>query len=340
MPHNAPKGRCGKEGDNALEEEGVRRSKCLTCIQGKSAMAIPDYETLMLPVLEIASRQETSVPVAEAEIAEKFGLTSEERQHKLPSGRQRLLHNRIHWAKFYLTKAALLESPKRGKFVATTAGKTLLANPPAKLDRKFLLTIPAFRVFWHGAEMDTDVVIPVEAIQSSTPEEIVEAAHKSVHDALRVDLLDRILQNSPSFFEQVIIEMLIAMGYGGSRLNASEQLGKTGDGGVDGVINQDALGLDRVFVQAKRYAPGSSVGRPEIQGFIGSLVGHGASKGVFVTTSTFSSHAIEYAAHIPQRVVLIDGKRLAELMIQHGVGVRSSRTLEFKRLDEDFFSED
>ena len=134
--------------------------------------------------------------------------------------------------------------------------------------------------------------------------------------------------------------MLIAMGYGGSRLNASEQLGKTGDGGVDGVINQDALGLDRVFVQAKRYAPGSSVGRPEIGGFIGSLVGHGASKGVFVTTSTFSSRAIEYAAHIPQRVVLIDGKRLAELMIQHGVGVRSSRTLEFKRLDEDFFSED
>jgi hypothetical protein len=140
------------------------------------------------------------------------------------------------------------------------------------------------------------------------------------------------------FFEEVIVELLVAMGYGGSRRNAAEQLGKSGDGGVDGVINEDVLGLDRVYIQAKRYAPGSAVGRPEIQAFTGSLVGLGASKGVFVTTSTFSSQAVEFASRIPQRVILIDGKRLTELMVEHGVGVRSSRVLEFKRLDEDFFS--
>lgn len=304
-------------------------------------MSIPDYQALMLPVLELASKGETSVPLVEAEIAARFGLSDEERQQMLPSGKQRVLHNRIHWAKFYLTKAGLLESPKRGRFVITAAGQQVLANPPANLDTKHLLTIPTFRDFYRGGE-DAEAVAPTNEVElpSATPEEVVEVAHKAVHFALRADLLDRILQNSPSFFEQVIVELLVAMGYGGSHRNASEQLGKSGDGGVDGVINEDVLGLDRVYVQAKRYAPGSSVGRPEIQAFTGSLVGLGASKGVFVTTSTFSSQASEFASRIPQRVILIDGKRLTELMIEHGVGVRSSRMIEFKRLDEDFFSED
>lgn len=175
---------------------------------------------------------------------------------------------------------------------------------------------------------------------SATPEEVIEAAYNALHAALRAGMLDRILQNSPSFFEQVIVELLVAMGYGGSHRNASEQLGRSGDGGVDGVVNEDVLGLDRIYVQAKRYARGSDVGRPEIQAFTASLVGLGASKGVFVTTSSFSSQAVEFAAKIPQRVILIGGKRLTELMVEHGVGVRASRVLAFKRLDEDFFSED
>lgn len=304
-------------------------------------MSIPDYQTLLLPVLEIASKGETSVPLAEAEIAAKFSLSDQEREQMLPSGKQRVLHNRIHWAKFYLMKAGLLESPKRGRFVATTAGQAVLASPPAKLDTQYLLTIPAFQEFYRADEDDASVSPATEVKPSTaTPEEVVEAAYNAVRAALRADLMDRILQNSPSFFERVIVDLLVAMGYGGSHRNASEQLGKSGDGGVDGVINEDVLGLDRVYIQAKRYAPGSSVGRPEIQAFTGSLVGLGASKGVFVTTSTFSSQAIEFASRIPQRVILIDGKRLTELMIEHGVGVRSSRVLEFKRLDEDFFSED
>ena len=304
-------------------------------------MAIPDYQSLMLPVLEVAAKAETSVPLAESEIATKLGLLDDEREQMLPSGKQRVLHNRIHWAKFYLTKAGLLESPRRGRFVITPAGKQVLANPPASLDTKYLLTIPVFRDFYRGGD-EAEVITPAAEVEpsSATPEEVVEAAYKAVHAALRADLLDRILQNSPSFFEQVIVELLVAMGYGGSHRNASEQLGKSGDGGVDGVINEDVLGLDRVYVQAKRYAPGSAVGRPEIQAFTGSLVGLGASKGVFVTTSTFSAQAVEFASRIPQRVILIDGRRLTELMVEHGVGVRSSRVLEFKRLDEDFFSED
>ncbi len=304
-------------------------------------MSIPDYQSLMLPVLEVAAKAETSVPQAEAEIATKFAISDEEREQMLPSGRNRVLRNRIHWAKFYLTKAGLLESPRRGRFAITPAGRQLLANPPASLDTKYLLTIPAFRDFYRGGGDAETAAAAAELVPpSATPEEVVDAAVRAVHAALRADLLDRILQNSPGFFERVIVDLLVAMGYGGSHRHASEQLGRSGEGGVDGVIDEDVLGLDRVYVQAKRYAPGNVVGRPEIQAFTGSLVGLGASKGVFVTTSTFSAQAVEFASRIPQRVVLIDGRRLTELMVEHGVGVRSSRVLGFKRLDEDFFAED
>lgn len=195
-------------------------------------------------------------------IAARLKLSDEEREQLLPSGKQRVLHNRIHWAKFYLTKAGLLESPKRGRFVITAAGQQVLANPPTSLDTKYLLTFPSFHDFYQGAE-------EVEALSSvtkgeppsATPEEVVEAAYKAAHTALRAELLERILENSPSLFERVVVELLVAMGYGGSRRDAAQQLGKAGDGGVDGVINEDVLGLDRVYVQAKRYASGSSVGR-------------------------------------------------------------------------------
>ena len=307
-------------------------------------MTIPDYQTLMLPVLRRSSEGETRAPEVEAQISEQFGLTQEERDQLLPSGRQGVLRNRVHWAKFYLSKAGLITSPRRGWFVATEAGCALLSGNPERIDVDRLMTIPTFAEFYKPQTQSGDTgkidTPPAPSPELKiTPEEQIEAAHVALHAALRADLLQRILQNSPGFFEQVIVELLVAMGYGGSHRNAATQLGRSGDGGVDGVINEDRLGLDRVYVQAKRYTPGNSIGRPEVQGFVGSLVGLGATKGVFVTTSSFSTQCVEYVRHLSQRVILIDGQRLADLMIEHNVGVRVSRAIEFKRLDEDFFSE-
>ena len=201
-------------------------------------------------------------------------------------------------------------------------------------------------VRWRGGRKPStgDAAAPATELPSpeasSTPEERIEAAYQELHSTLRRELLERISQNSPAFFEQLIVDLLVAMGYGGTHKNAAQQLGRSGDGGVDGVINEDRLGLDRVYVQAKRYAAGNSVGRPDIQGFVGSLVGLGATKGVFVTTSTFSSGARDFVRHLSQRVILIDGQTFADLMIEHGVGVRTSQTLTLSRLDEDFFAEE
>ena len=309
-------------------------------------MPSPDYQTLMLPVLKHAARGETRVPDVEDLIADEFRLSKEERGQLLPSGRQKVLHNRIHWAKFYLSKAGLIESPRRGRFIASDAGRILLAQNPVRIDVDLLLKYPPFKEFHRGEStargetVSLDAEVQPSRTATTTPEEQIEAAHVALQSALSSELLQRILQNSPGFFESVIVDLLVAMGYGGSRRNASQQLGRTGDGGVDGVINEDRLGLDRVYIQAKRYADGHAVGRPDVQGFVGSLVGLGATKGVFVTTSTFSSQATEFVRHLTQRIILIDGKRLAELMIEHNVGVRLNRTVEFKRLDEDFFTED
>ncbi len=309
-------------------------------------MTIPDYQKLMLPVLRHAAEGETRVPEVADRIADDLGLSQDARQQMLPSGRQRLLHNRIHWAKFYMSKAGLIASPTRGRFVATDAGKTLLASNPSLIDVNLLMKEPSFRDFYKPDAINATAETLPSAAGSPrsedrrTPEEQIEAAYQTVVSALRADLLERIAQNSPTFFEQLIVDLLVAMRYGGSHENAAAQLGPSGDGGVDGVINEDRLGLDRVYVQAKRHAVTNTVGRPDVQSFVGSLVGLGATKGVFVTTSTFSAHAREFVKHLPQRVILIDRQRLADLMIEHGVGVRSSRTIEFKRLDEDFFSED
>lgn len=305
-------------------------------------MATPDYQTLMLPVLKQAAAGETRVGDAADNIAEELGLSEDERTQMLPSGKQRILHNRIHWAKFYMSKAGLIESPKRGLFKATPAGLQLLAKRPTYLNVEALKAFPSFQAFYarepHVADEEA-IAAPIGA-PSATPEEQIDAAQSVLHSALRSDLLQRILANSPSFFERLIIDLLVAMGYGGTHENAALKLGKSGDNGVDGVIDEDRLGLDRIYVQAKRYGPQNTVQRAEIQAFVGSLVGFGATKGVFVTTSTFSSGSHEYARHIPQRIVLIDGERLTDLMAEHDVGVRISRTVAIKRLDEDFFSEE
>lgn len=309
-------------------------------------MPIPDYQSLMLPLLKHATHGETRVPEVAERIADEFSLTREEREEMLPSARQRLLHNRIHWAKFYMAKAGLLHQPQRGRFVASQEGRALLASNPETITVETLMRYPAFRDFYRSSNTRRQEAAssraeePPTAVDQVTPEEQIEVAHAALQSALRQDLIQRILQNSPSFFENVIIDLLLAMGYGGSLRSAAAQLGRSGDGGVDGIINEDRLGLDRVYVQAKRYAPENSVGRSDVQGFVGSLVGLGATKGVFVTTSSFSNQAQEFVRHLSQRVILIDGVRLTELMIEHNVGVRVSRAIEFKRLDEDYFADD
>lgn len=298
----------------------------------------------MLPVLRLAAEGEKRVIDVLDQVADEFGLTADERDEMLPSGRQRVLHNRIHWAKFYMSKAGLIASPGRGRFVATDDGRTLLAASPGRIDVDLLLQRPAFREFYKangsGSKLASEVADVHVDVDATTPEEQIEAAYQAVQSALRAELLDRIIQNSPEFFERLIVDLLVAMGYGGSHKNAAEQLGRSGDGGVDGVVNEDRLGLDRVYVQAKRYASSNSVGRPDVQAFVGSLVGLGATKGVFVTTSTFSQQAKDFVKHLTQRVILIDGQRLTDLMIEHDVGVRISRAIAFKRLDEDFFAEE
>ncbi|UPA24487.1 restriction endonuclease [Shinella oryzae] len=311
-------------------------------------MAIPDYQSLMLPVLRLAADGETRVPDAAKKLADKFGLSVAEREEMLPSGRQRIFHNRIHWAKFYMTKAGLIDSPARGRFVASQLGRALLSTDPANINVDTLKTYPTFAEFYASSTSGTGSTEAassgageaIDATTSATPEEQIDAAQAVLHQALKADLLQRILAQSPAFFERAIVDLLVGMGYGGSHENAARRLGKSGDGGIDGVIDEHRLGLDRIYVQAKRYASHISVGRPEVQGFLGSLVGVGAAKGVFVTTSSFSAPAIDFVHHLPQRIVLIDGDQLADLMIEHGVGVRIARTVGVKRLDEDFFVEE
>ena len=309
-------------------------------------MAIPDYQSLMLPVLKVAANGETRVPAAADIIADQLHLNEEEREELLPSGKQRLLHNRVHWAKFYLTKAGLIDSPKRGVFVASASGQQLLASNPSTINVETLKKIPAFAAFYGQASTTAApdqgpaaAAAAAAALSTATPEEQIEAAQSVLVEALKTDLLQRVLEQSPAFFERLIVELLVSMGYGGTHEDAARQLGKSGDAGIDGVIDEDRLGLDRIYVQAKRYAPGIAVGRPDVQGFVGSLVGVGATKGVFVTTSSFSKQAQDYARGLQQRVILIDGGRLTDLMAEFGVGVRVSRVIEVKRLDEDFFSE-
>ncbi|MBS0254258.1 MAG: restriction endonuclease [Proteobacteria bacterium] len=305
-------------------------------------MPIPDYQSLMLPVLTIAAQGETRAAVVAQAIGDQLGLSDEERLEMLPSGKQSVLINRIHWAKFYMSKAGLIDVPKRGVFVASASGRALLATKPLRIDVELLKSFPSFAEFYRQASEREEVAVS-QAVSSiaaldATPEEQIEIAQSTLAAALKAELLQRVLEQSPTFFEGLIVDLLVAMGYGGSHEDAARQLGKSGDGGVDGVIDEDRLGLDRIYVQAKHYTAGS-VGRPEVQGFVGSLVGLGANKGVFVTTSGFSKQALDYVRGLQQRVILIDGARLTELMMEYGVGVRTSRVIEVKRLDEDFFSD-
>lgn len=303
-------------------------------------MAIPDFQTLMLPALKLSATGEIRLKDALEILSNEFNLTQEEREALLPSGNMTTMRNRIAWAVSYLFQAKLVQRPSRGFFTVTERGKKVLQNPPPKINIKFLEQYPEFLEFRYKRKSAKAVEAVGDEQAAETPEEEIENAYSEISAALKDELLSKVLEASPDFFERTIVKLLVSMGYGGSYEQAGVHLGKSGDGGVDGVINEDKLGLDLIYVQAKRYSPENSIGRPAIQAFAGSLIGFGANKGVFVTTSSFSKHAQDFASGIPQRIILIDGEMLTTLMLENNVGVRVHSALELKRIDEDFFIED
>jgi restriction system protein len=296
----------------------------------------------MLPVLRIAAGGEVRISDVVERLAAEFQLSPEERSHLLPSGRQTTFANRVHWAKSYLGKAGLVELTKRAHFRITELGREALAAPPERIDIKYLNRFPSFQQFREaedGNESGTTPSSPATDTRTTlTPDEVMRNAHRQLEVALADELMQRIRSGTPAFFESLVIRLLVGMGYGGSVSDVSTALlGGTGDGGVDGVIDQDQLGLDRIYVQAKRYAEGNAVGSGAIRDFFGSLDRFKATKGLFVTASTFSSSARETAELLSKRIVLIDGDQLTRLMIRHGVGCRIEETLHVKKVDEEFF---
>lgn len=306
-------------------------------------MPIPDFQTLMLPVLRAAADGEVRITDVVERMADTFSLSAEDRSQLLPSGRQTTFANRVHWAKSYLGKAGLVELTRRAHFRITDRGREVLSAPPDRIDIKFLSRYPEFERFREAEARAADDNAPAsDVIQGAattlTPDEVMRSAHRQLEAALADDLLQRVRSGTPAFFESLVVRLLIAMGYGGSVAELDKALvGGTGDGGVDGVIDQDALGLDRIYVQAKRYADGNTVGAGAIRDFFGSLDRFKATKGLFVTTSTFTSSARETADLLSKRIVLIDGAQFARLMIRYGVGCRVEEVLHIKKLDEDFF---
>ncbi len=309
-------------------------------------MAIPDYETLMLPVLRAVEREPKHIRRIIDELATQFELTEEERAATIPSGTQGLFGNRVHWAKTYLKQAGAVQQPSRGVVALTERGRLLLASNPTRIDNSVLSQFEEFREFrarraprrtLFGSENGAAVL---SEETSQTPEELIGRAALELETSLRRELLGRLKSSAPSFFERVVLDVLKALGYGAGSGGASEVVGGAGDGGIDGIIEEDRLGLDRIYVQAKRYGD-QTVGAPVIQNFIGALQMRGATKGVLITTSSFTAQAEQAARLIPSlRIVLIDGDRLADLMIRHGVGVRVRRTIEIKDIDLDYFEPD
>jgi restriction system protein len=302
---------------------------------------IPDYQSLMLPVLTASANGEVRIGLIVEHLAETLGLSPEERSELLPSGKQTVFSNRAHWAKSFLSKAHLIDISRRGHFKISSRGEAFLRTKPKQIDNKLLMQFEEFRQFRDRAteqgEQPSLEAAPILDTQKQTPDEQMRLAHKQIDTALAQDLLDRIREAPPDFFERLIVNLLLTMGYGGSKEAAGRTLGRSGDDGVDGVIDQDALGLDRVYIQAKRYALGNTIGLGAIRDFFGSLDRHKAAKGLFVTTSTFSSSAKETAEFLSKRIVLIDGSQLTKLMIRHNVGCRIEDTLHLKKIDEEFF---
>lgn len=301
---------------------------------------IPTYQEFMRPLLEIASNgNEIKIRDAINSLANQFHLTQDERLEKLPSGRVTVLDNRIGWAKTYLTKSGLLESTRRAHFVITERGKQALNDPHAVIDNAYLKQFEEFNAFKEQKNdaQPTQVETNVELENDITPDETLRAAYKQINNALADEILTRTRQVTPAFFEQLLVDLLIAMGYGGSSEGMGHTLGQTGDNGVDGVINQDPLGVDQVYIQAKRYAQGNNVGSGDIRDFFGALNLKKAQKGIFITTSDFTASATQTAKDLGMRIVLINGKELAKLMLKYNIGSRDVQVLHLKKIDEEFF---
>ena len=303
-------------------------------------MTIPDFQAIMLPLLQYASDgKEHSLRDAITFLADVFNLSDEERKELLSSGQQAVFDNRVGWARTYLKKAGLFISPKRGFFQITDRGKEILSQNPSEINLKFLNQFPEFIEF-KTTKKDNDKSEP-EIIETSetTPQESIEFGYQKIRKELELELLNRVKSCSPDFFERLVVDLLVKMGYGGSRRDAGRAIGKSGDGGIDGIIKEDKLGLDIVYVQAKRW-DNTVVGRPEIQKFVGALHGQRARKGVFITTSRFSQEAREYVSIIDSKIVLIDGEELAQLMIDNHVGVSTVSIYEIKKIDSDYFTDE
>jgi restriction system protein len=304
-------------------------------------MSIPDFQTIMLPLLQfISDRQEHSLRESIEFLAVHFKLTEEERKERLPSGQQAVFDNRVGWARTYLMKAGLLEAPRRGYFKITDRGLKVLEKKPQFINVPFLKQFPEFLEF-HSSKQSSDTTIGTDVTVSSdsrTPAEVLEYSYETIRKELASEILSRLKTGSPQFFEKVVVELLVKMGYGGSRTDAGQAVGKSGDGGIDGIIKEDRLGLDVIYIQAKRWD--GAVGRPEIQKFVGALQGQKAKKGVFITTSTFTKEARDYVTVIDNKVVLIDGEQLAQLMIDYNLGVFTAAVYEVKKIDSDYFSEE
>jgi restriction system protein len=304
---------------------------------------VPDFQTLMLPVLEQFSQGKTNIAQCLPALQKQFSITDEEAAALNPSGTMTTFANRSHWARTYLSKAGLLTSPGRNRHEITEDGRRLLASGVTHVDMK---TLEQFASYQSWRELDapglprakSDAAL-VSLQDSETPEERIERDHRRIEDAVVEEILEKLQSMAPVRFERLILDLLTKMGYGAGDLSNSQMTRASGDGGIDGIINEDALGLDAVYIQAKRYAPDSKVGRPALQAFVGSLTGEGANKGVFVTTSDFSREAKDYLNKVQHRIVLINGDRLARLMIAHEVGVRARKTYVLRSVDEDYFSE-
>ncbi len=304
-------------------------------------MAVPDYQSFMLPLLRLASDgSEYTIAEAIERLAAEMNISEEDQAELLPSGTQTRMYNRVTWAATYLTKSHLLEKPARGRLRISQRGRDVLRQNPPSINNAFLEQFEEFRTFRtkRAKSGDAQVGVPSDSVsdeQDITPDERLDGAYKELRETLADDLLQRVRAGSPKFFEHLVVDLLVAMGYGGSRADAASVVGRSGDDGIDGVIKEDRLGLDMVYVQAKKWD--NSVGPGEIDKFVGSLMRKRAHKGVFITSGTFTTGAERAATEAATKVVLIDGEQLAELMIDHGVGVADHKSYVVKKLDGDYF---
>lgn len=304
-------------------------------------MAIPDYETVMLPLMQfVADGKDHTINEATNHLSDLFKLTLEEREQRIPSGQSSYIKNRTGWAKTYLKKAGLLSSPKRGVIQITDRGREVLSQKPERINRALLEQFPEFVEFQERSNAtEKTELAEVAAADKQTPEEAIEHSYTQLRSQLADELLEQIKGCSSDFFERLVVDVIVAMGYGGSHRDAAKATQRSNDGGIDGIIKQDRLGLDTIYIQAKKWDDSRPIHRPEIQKFAGALQGVRARKGIFITTSSFSDGAREYVATIDSKIVLIDGTELAQLMIDHGIGVTPHQTYEIKRLDSDYFGE-